>query len=96
MFLDDAVEQIFLINAAAVDVIGNEMPEISMAELAEIIVKIVDKDLAIEPAGYTPGSPNRRSPMMAKCKRVTKLSNKIDLYSGLQKTFDWYSERIFR
>ena len=23
--------------------------------------------------------------MMAKCKRVTKLSNKIDLYSGLQK-----------
>ncbi len=100
-FVDDAVEQIFSLmqkqNALGETFnVGNEMPEISMAELAKIIVKIVDKDLAIESAGYTPGSPNRRSPMMAKCKRVTKLSNKIDLYSGLQKTFDWYSERIFR
>ena len=55
-FVDDAVEQIFSLmrkqNALGETFnIGNEMPEISMAELAEIIVKIVDKDLALSPRG---------------------------------------------
>ena len=45
--------------------VGSQSPEVSIGELAELIVRVVGKPLRIAPAPSTPGSPTRRCPDMS-------------------------------
>lgn len=99
-YIDDAIEMMRILAEVKVSVgqafnIGNESPEISIEELAKNIIKIVGKDLAINPKSVTAGSPSRRCPDMSKTLETTVYKPQIDLITGLQKTFDWYKTNVF-
>jgi nucleoside-diphosphate-sugar epimerase len=83
--------------------IGVEEPEISIRQLAEIIVdigrkhfkyggKIIYKD-SNDP-NYLIDSPNRRCPCISKAKKYLGYSPSIELYEGLLRTMCWYSENL--
>ena len=99
-YIEDAVEMMRILAEAKTSIgqafnIGNESPEISIEELAKKIIKIVGKDLAINPKPVTAGSPARRCPDMSKTLETTGYKPQIDLIAGLQKTFDWYKTNVF-
>lgn len=75
--------------------IGNEMPEISIMEVAQIVLKAVGKELEIEAKPATAGSPSRRCPSMEKTEECIGYRGTIALMEGIQKTFDWYKTYIF-
>ena len=75
--------------------IGNESPEISIEEVANMVIKITGKDLKIKPSSTTEGSPERRCPDMSKTLSVTRYKSLIDINIGLKKTFDWYRTNLF-
>ena len=75
--------------------IGNGDEEITMAELAQKITKIVGKEVIINPMPATPGSPERRCPSIIKLKEVIPYSKQYPLEKGLQETYDWYSASVF-
>ena len=100
-YIDDAVR---MIHQAAVSEaclnqtlnIGSQTPEITMGELARLILATVDKDgseLATQPAA--PNSPPRRCPDMAKTLQLTGYSAKTDLAEGIRQTYDWYKTHVF-
>lgn len=66
-----------------------------MGELAEFILKVVDKKLSITPLPATPGSPRRRCPDMSKTKELTGYRAQVDLERGIEATFHWYRDNIF-
>lgn len=75
--------------------IGNQTPEISIGEMAELIVKTVGKPLNIIALAETPGSPTRRCPDTSETMRRTAYAAQWDVRTGVQTTIDWYRERIF-
>lgn len=75
--------------------VGNEFPEITIRELAEIIIQVTGKSLAIEARPATPGSPERRCPSMKNVRNNIVYTNTITLQEGIEKTFDWYKKYIF-
>lgn len=75
--------------------VGNEMPEVTIREVADIILSVVGKPLEIVDGLDTPGSPARRCPNMSKTRHVVGDTCVISLEEGIQKTFDWYREYIF-
>lgn len=99
-YIDDAVEMMRILAEAKASVgqafnIGNQTPEISIEELAKKIIKIVGKELTINPKPVTAGSPSRRCPDMSKTLEATGYKPQVDLITGLQKTFDWYKTNVF-
>lgn len=75
--------------------VGNEEPEVTIRELAEMILSVVEKPLEIREGIDTPGSPVRRCPSMSKTRRMVGNINTVSLEDGLQRTFDWYRKCIF-
>jgi UDP-glucuronate decarboxylase len=75
--------------------VGSERPEIRIAELAELIVRVVGRDLEIEPLPPTPGSPERRSPDMTRTAELTGYVARVDLDVGVRDTYDWYRQNLF-
>lgn len=75
--------------------VGNEMPEVTIMEVAQDILDIVDRSLTIKAMPATIGSPVRRCPSMKKTKACIGYTGKITLKEGIQKTFDWYKKHIF-
>ena len=99
-YIADAVKMIQLLAETDKTVgesynIGNGDEEITMAELAQKITKIVGKEVIINPMPATPGSPERRCPSIIKLKEVIPYSKKYTLEKGLQETYDWYSASVF-
>jgi UDP-glucose 4-epimerase len=99
-YIEDAVEMMRVLAEVKTSIgqtynIGNDSPEISIEELAKKIIKVVGKDLAINPQNETTGSPTRRCPNMTKSFEATGYKPQIDLSTGLQKTFDWYKDNVF-
>jgi UDP-glucose 4-epimerase len=99
-FVDDAVSMVLAAAAAPAAVgltlnIGNQEPEVSIGELARLIVEIVGRNVSIAPAAATPGSPSRRCPDISLLRRITGSQSSTDLRQGLCKTFDWYREHVF-
>lgn len=99
-YIDDAVEQIqratespecegLTLN------IGNQSPEITILEMAEVIVKTVGTPLEIVALPETPGSQKRRCPDMTETIRRTGHAAQWDVERGVRATFDWYREKIF-
>lgn len=81
--------------------IGSESPEISMAELASLVVELA-KDLFKYPGkviyqtspdkDYLVDNPNRRCPVIAKAREELGYNPGIKLEDGLRRTLIWYKE----
>jgi len=81
--------------------IGNDKPEISMLELAKLIVKIGKKQLDInidikcqesDDFDYLTDVPNRRCPDITKAKTLLDYTPKVSLEEGLTRTLQWYQD----
>lgn len=96
----DAVEM--LVRAATTSVcagevlnIGAEEPEITIGELAELVIAVAGKDLRIVAGADTPGSPSRRRPDMTKTATLLGYRARVDLEPGIRDTYDWYRTHVF-
>ena len=83
----DAIGQVFNI--------GNQGPEITMGDLANLIIDIADKDLAITDMGTTQGSPERRAPEMTRLKNLTGYESEVFLQDGIKRCAEWYGKNVF-
>ena len=75
--------------------IGNQSPEITIGELAQVVVSTVGRNLELVPKPATPGSPSRRCPSTELLNELTGISGLVDLRSGVQQTYNWYLENVF-
>lgn len=94
-YVDDAVEMIVraLSSGASSGTtlnIGVEDPEVSIGELAELVIATVGKALTVVPRPPTPGSPVRRCPDMSMTTTLTGFKAAVDLETGVRRTYDWY------
>lgn len=100
-YIDDAVEMLYRIvqNENCKDVtlnLGSQGPEVSIGELAQIILEAVGKDLTVEYGPVTSGSPSRRAPDMSRALALTGFQAKVGLREGVVKTFKWYNKNVFQ
>jgi nucleoside-diphosphate-sugar epimerase len=100
-YVDDAVEIIRRLAESEASSgqafnVGNESPEISMAELAGKIVAVAGRDLQVIAGATTAGSPRRRCPGMSRTFDATKYRPQVELDDGLKRTFDWYQANVFQ
>jgi UDP-glucose 4-epimerase len=94
-FVDDAIEMLIAVLQSPATIcevlnLGSEAPEITMYELAELVIATVGNPLSIKRGPVTPGSPKRRAPNMARMTRATGCAAKVPLDEGLRRTYDWY------
>ena len=75
--------------------VGNQSPEVTIREVAETVIRVVGKDLTVNPLPATPGSPERRCPSMEKTRAVVGFGGEVSLEEGVRMTFDWYKKYIF-
>lgn len=100
-YIDDAVE--IVVRAAESPQcagrtlnVGRDEEELSIGELAALVIKIVGKELRIEPRPPTPGSPLRRSPDITTTTALTGYRPKTTLADGVRKTYDAYMRDVFK
>jgi len=98
-FITDAVDATLALSKAAhasgeIYNIGNPQEEIKIWELAMRINAMCKARAQLERGGVTPGSPERRSPDIAKLTGTTGFTPKVPLEEGLYQTLDWYSREI--
>ena len=100
-YINDALEAVFklLFSAANGEAfnIGNPKPEISVKELAELVVKTMPFKVGIshvDPphAVYASSDPKRRCPDISKLQSVIDFKPRYDLTVGLKRTIEWFSE----
>jgi nucleoside-diphosphate-sugar epimerase len=99
-FIEDAVEMILRLAEAPEGEggtfnVGNQTPEVTIKELAESIVKVVDKPLDLISQPETPSSPSRRCPDMTKSLGLTGYRSRFTLMQGLKLTYHWYQDTVF-
>ena len=99
-YISDAIEMIIRLAESEKSIgesynIGNESPEISMREVADIVLCVVGWNYQINELPPTEGSPERRCPKMEKTKKVIGYSGKVTIKEGIEKTYKWYKENIF-
>ena len=97
-FIDDAVKLLVLLmkSDGAINEtfnLGNQSPEITMRNLAEIVIDEVGKPMAIKAEENTAGSPSRRAPDMNKCLKLVGTHEQTSLQEGVKNTFQWYREK---
>lgn len=99
-YITDAIIAVFkvLLNGKPGETynIGNDKPEISIYELAEIVSSLIGKDAKPKrkdyPENYPAGEPQRRCPDLTKIKTQLGYEPKIDLKIGLSQTIKWFKE----
>ncbi|MDQ3120017.1 MAG: NAD-dependent epimerase/dehydratase family protein [Verrucomicrobiota bacterium] len=75
--------------------VGTETPEISMKDLAQLVIDISGKPLRVEyqtsedPA-YLTDNPVRRCPDISKARRLLEYEPKVPLEAGLRRTYEYY------
>ena len=99
-YINDAVQMILLLARSDQTIgevynIGNDDEEITMGKLAQKIIELVGKEVAINPMPPTPGSPERSCPKITKLKKAVSYTKQYPLKKGLQETFDWYKANVF-
>lgn len=97
-FIEDAVRMIELATwhpsqTPLVLNIGCEKPEVTIEELATLMLDIVDKPLPLKRMPVTAGSPPRRVPDMTRTHHLLNTTARVDLLTGLRKTYHWYRNR---
>jgi nucleoside-diphosphate-sugar epimerase len=70
--------------------VGNAVEEISMQQLAELVLSLMNIALPIEERGRRTGSVSRRCPDTAKLRRLTGFESSVSLRQGLRGTIEWY------
>jgi UDP-glucose 4-epimerase len=75
--------------------VGRENPEVRIGDLAELILRVVGRELPIDPQPPTAGSPVRRCPDMSKTTMLTGYAAHVDLKEGLADTYAWYRQNVF-
>ena len=75
--------------------IGHQNYEISMYNLAKLILNILKKNNSIKKFKNSPGSPIRRKPCMNKVKITNSYISKVGLQEGIKKTYEWYKKNYF-
>lgn len=77
--------------------IGNEKPEVTMFNLAELIAKVLANGAKAKkidyPSSYPAGEPQRRCPDLTKIKKELDYRAVIDLEEGLARTIAWFRSR---
>lgn len=99
-YVDDAIAMIRSVSEARtaegqVFNIGNQEPEVTIAELAALILEVVGRKLTVDPRPATPGSPARRCPDMSRTISMTGDRSHTGLRDGLIKTYRWYKTNVF-
>jgi len=99
-FIEDAVEMMVRLaespqGESETFNVGNQKPEVTIGDLAELIVNMVGKPLTLIPQPETPGSPARRCPDMTKTLHLTGYHSRFTLAQGLELTYRWYQETVF-
>lgn len=99
-YISDAVTMIRLLAESPNSIsqaynVGNQGPEICIKDVAELVLRTVNKPYDIYEGETTLGSPERRCPNMQKTLECINYTSKITLEDGIQKTFEWYKEHIF-
>jgi nucleoside-diphosphate-sugar epimerase len=99
-YIDDAVTYLVRLMASpeaegGTYNIGVQSPEVTMGELAELLVGIVGRDVSIVPGETAPGSPPRRCPDMTLAIGVTGHEPAVTLEDGVRRTWEWYRDRVF-
>lgn len=99
-YIEDAVElllRLALAPAAADGTfnLGSPDEETSMADLAAMVVRIVDKPLEIVAGPDTEGSPARRRPELSRALAITSHTPRVPLSEGLQRCYAWYRANVF-
>jgi UDP-glucose 4-epimerase len=99
-FIDDAIEMLkrLLHTPAALNQVinlGSEGPEVTIRHVAEAVIATVGKPLSIEAKPPTPGSPERRAPMMKRMTEITGYVAKVSLEEGVRRSYDWYRRYMF-
>lgn len=98
-YVDDAVAATY--SVAVTDVcknqilhIGNSKEEITIENLARLMMKIRGEKYDIQECGGRNSSVSRRCPDTSKLLAMTGFEAKINLEEGLTKTFNWYLKHI--
>jgi UDP-glucose 4-epimerase len=98
-YVDDAVTYTRLIAESGDSLgltyhVGNSSEEITIADLVGKISRVMDREIEIEEAGDTIGSPVRRCPDVSNAVRLTGHNPSVNLIEGIKKTYHWYRSRI--
>ena len=81
--------------------IGNESPELSILELAELLVKIARECFsypgrvvrsASRDSNYLTDNPQRRCPVIDKARSELGFNPEVPLEEGLRRTLAWYQD----
>lgn len=94
-YIDDAVRATELVmvntncNGEIINV-GNDMEEISIADLAKTIFEVLSYNANIEIKSMPEGSVDRRCPNIDKLKKLTGYNPKISLKEGVKLTHNYY------
>lgn len=81
--------------------IGNETPEVSMLQLAELLARIGEESFSYsgkvvlrdsEDASYLTDNPQRRCPVIKKARIELGFNPAIPLHEGLRRTLAWYRD----
>jgi len=99
-YIDDAVEMLSRMMdspdcAGQTLNLGTERPEVTIADVANICMAVVGRNLRIEPRPAPAGSPARRAPDMTRTAALTGYVSRISLREGIERTFDWYRRNVF-
>jgi nucleoside-diphosphate-sugar epimerase len=95
--VDDAVEaMIRLVSCGAamgrIVHIGNDAEEISIGDLAKLVLRVSGYDPSVEFLPAPQGSVERRCPDLTTLRELTGYEPTVSLEDGVRRTFDWYRE----
>jgi nucleoside-diphosphate-sugar epimerase len=99
-YIDDAVQMIYLLVNKESCIgktvnIGKQDYEITMYDLAGLILKIVGKGNSITSMQEADGSPVRRCPDMSLTSEMIGYKAKMSIEDGIKRTYGWYRENVF-
>lgn len=94
-YVDDAVQSTYLVATTSgceneIIHIGNSAEEITIENLAGLLMDLFCGQFEIMECGHRSGSVSRRCPDTSKLQMLTGFKAKVDLKKGLSKTLDWY------
>ena len=75
--------------------VGSNKKDISIKNLAKIIIKLSNKKIKIKKENDVFSSPKRRLPDVSKAISLTGYKYQYTLEKGLTETFDWYKSDVF-
>jgi UDP-glucose 4-epimerase len=74
--------------------LGNDAPEVTMGELAQVVCRVVGRDLRIDALPETAGSPPRRCPDVSRVRALLPPWTPVPLEDGVRRTNAWYQTNV--